>query len=194
MVPVMRILALILLLSLAACGRESPGYSGIDVTGASFGRDFRLSDTGGRERTLADFRGKYVMLFFGFTQCPDVCPTALARAAEVRKLLGPDGYRVQVVFVTIDPERDSNALLQQYTTAFDPTFLGLRADVEGTRKVAEEFRAYYRKVPTGQSYTMDHTAFTYVFDPQGRLRLLLRHDQTAAQYASDLRILIETAS
>ena len=179
---------------LAACGREVVAYSGSDVTGANFGRDFQLADPDGRERSLADFRGKVVLLFFGFTQCPDVCPTALARAAEVRRQLGADGDRVQVIFVTVDPERDTAALLRQYTTTFDPTFLGLRSDPQGTRKVADEFHVFYQKVPTGGSYTMDHTALTYVFDAKGRLRLLLRHDQTAAQYVSDLRTLMKTAS
>ena len=179
---------------LAACGREVVAYSGSDVTGANFGRDFQLADPDGRERSLADFRGKVVLLFFGFTQCPDVCPTALARAAEVRRQLGADGDRVQVIVVTVDPERDTAALLRHATTTFDPTFLGLRSDVQGTRRVADEFHVFYQKVPTGGSYTMDHTALTYVFDAKGRLRLLLRHDQTAAQYVSDLRTLMKTAS
>ena len=190
----LRIAILGVLLVITACGREVAFFAGSDVTGAKFGRDFRLADPDGRERTLADFRGKVVLLFFGFTQCPDVCPTALARAAAVRRQLGADGDRVQVIFVTVDPERDTPALLRQYTTAFDPGFLGLRADLEGTRKVANDFLVTYRKVTTGSSYTMDHTALTYVFDPQGRLRLLLRHDQTVAQYASDIRILLKSTS
>ena len=192
--PRLRIWILIGLALLAGCGREVVAYAGSDVTGANFGRDFHLADPDGRERSLADFRGKVVLLFFGFTQCPDVCPTALARAAEVRRQLGTDGDQVQVIFVTVDPERDTAALLRQYTTTFDPTFLGLRSDLQGTRKVAEEFHVFYQKVPTGGSYTMDHTALTYVFDAKGRLRLLLRHDKTAAQYVSDLRTLMKTAS
>lgn len=190
----LRIAILGVLVLLAACGREVVFFAGSDVTGAKFGRDFRLADPDGRERTLADFRGKVVLLFFGFTQCPDVCPTALARAAAVRRQLGADGDKVQVIFVTVDPERDTPALLRQYTAAFDPGFLGLRADLEGTRKVANDFLVTYQKVTTGSSYTMDHTALTYVFDAKGRLRLLLRHDQTVAQYASDIRILLKSTS
>jgi protein SCO1/2 len=186
--------SLALILVLAGCGRGDVSYFGSDVTGASFGREFRLSDPEGKERTLADFRGNFVMLFFGFTQCPDVCPTALARAAEVRRQLGADGNKVQVIFVTIDPERDTAELLRQYTRAFDPTFIGLRGDPLATRKVAEEFHAFYQKVPTGGSYTMDHSAATYVFDPMGRLRLLLRHDQSVSQYVADLRNLMKSVS
>jgi len=187
--PGLRTWALVGLLLLSACGRGISAYNGIDITGADFASDFRLGDSDGRERTLADFRGKYVLLFFGYTQCPDVCPTALSRAAEVRKLLGTDGDKLQVIFVTLDPERDTAEMVKQYTAAFDPSFLGLRTDLEGTRKVAKEFRVFYQKVPSGGSYTMDHTAFTYVFDAQGRPRLILRHDQTADQYASDLHLL-----
>lgn len=174
----------------AACSRKGPGFHGIDITGAEYGRDFRLADPDGKVRTLADFRGRFVMLFFGFTQCPDVCPTALARAAEVRRQLDADAGRLQVIFVTIDPERDVPKVLGTYTRAFDPTFLGLAGDLATTEATAKEFRAFYRKVPTGGSYTMDHSAFTYVFDPDGRLRLLLRHDQTAADYTADLKTLM----
>lgn len=175
---------------LAACGRPRPAYSGVDITGVDYGRDFRLTDPDGRTRSLADFRGKAVMLFFGFTQCPDVCPTALARAAEVRRLLGADADRVQAIFVTIDPERDTPALMRAYTQSFDPTFLGLYADAATTAATAQEFRVFYQKVPTGGSYTMDHTAITYIFDPQGRLRLAMRHDLSAAQFAADIRALL----
>lgn len=176
---------------LVACGRPRPAFSGVDITGVDYGRDFRLTDPDGRTRTLADFRGQAVMLFFGFTQCPDVCPTALARAAEVKRLLGADGGRVQTIFVTIDPERDTPALLRAYTQSFDPTFLGLHADAATTAATAREFRVFYQKVPTGGSYTMDHTAITYLFDPRGRLRLAMRHDLSAAQFAADLRTLLD---
>jgi protein SCO1/2 len=189
-----RISALVALPALASCDRNAVSYSGIDITGATFGGDFRLSDPDGRVRTLADFRGRYVMVFFGYTQCPDVCPTALARAADVRKRLGADGDKLQVIFVTVDPERDTAALLKEYMAAFDPTFFGLRTDLAGTRQVANEFRVFYEKVPTGSSYTMDHSAFTYVFDTQGRIRLMLRHDQTAEQFAGDLRKLMTASS
>lgn len=180
--------------ALAGCGREAPRYTGVDVTGADWGRDFSLQDPEGRTRTLADFRGRYVLLFFGFTHCPDVCPTALTRAKEVKRLLGADGERLQVIFVTIDPERDTPALLREYTAAFDPSFLGLRGDPEATKRTAAEFKAFYEKVPTGASYTVNHSAFTYAFDAQGRLRLALQHTQGAEQYAADLRILMKQAS
>jgi protein SCO1 len=176
---------------LAACNKAPASFASIDITGADYGRGFSLEDGDGRTRTPADFRGQVVMLFFGFTQCPDACPTALLRAAEVRRLLGPQGERLQVVFVTIDPERDTAAVMKQYTQAFDPTFLGLRTSLEGTAKVAAEFRAYYAKVSTGSSYTMDHSTITYVLDPQGRLRLAMRHDLSAEDAARDIRTLLD---
>ncbi|WP_411880633.1 SCO family protein [Polaromonas sp. YR568] len=181
-------------LSLAGCGKAAPaGFHGIDITGAGYGKDFRLSDPDGHVRTLADFKGKAVMMFFGFTQCPDVCPTALIRAAEVKRLLGDDGNRLQVIFVTVDPERDTPEVLKGYTAAFDPGFLGLYTDLQRTAETAREFKVYYKKVPTGASYTMDHSAFSYVFDPAGKLRLVLRHDQSAPDYAADLRQILHPA-
>jgi protein SCO1/2 len=176
---------------LAACSKAPAGFASIDLTGADYGRGFSLEDGDGRTRTLADFRDQAVMLFFGFTQCPEVCPTALLKAAEVRRLLGPQGERLQVIFVTIDPERDTAAVMKQYTQAFDPAFLGLRTSAEGTAKVAAEFRAHYVKVPTGASYTMDHSTITYVLDPQGRLRLAMRHDLSAEDAARDIRVLLD---
>ena len=192
-----KILATVLLMLVAllsGCGKSSRTFAGIDLTGAEFGRDFSLTDHDGKPRTLADFRGKYVMIFFGYTHCPDVCPTALARAVAVRKLLGADAERLQVIFVTVDPERDTAALLKGYTTAFDPGFLGLRGDAEQTRAVAKEFRVVYEKVPTGSSYAMDHTAITYIIDAQGRIRLAMRHAQTAEEYAADLKTLMKLDS
>ena len=180
-------------LAATACQKAPPTFVSMDLTGAEYGRDFSLQDPDGRTRTLADFRGKAVMLFFGFTQCPDACPTALARAAEVRRLLGPQGARLQVIFVTIDPERDTAAVLKEYTHAFDPDFLGLRTDLPGTAVVAKEFKVHYQKVPTGSSYTMDHTAFTYVLDPQGRLRLAMRHELSAQDAARDVGLLLSQA-
>ena len=181
-------------LALAACGQHWSGdrFFGSDVTGSSFGRDFQLLDPDGHERSLADFRGKVVVMFFGYTQCPDVCPTALARAAAVRRALGADGDKVQVIFVTIDPERDTADLMRQYTQAFDPSFLGLRGDAARTQQVASEFRVFYQKVATGSSYTMDHSAFSYVFDAEGRLRLVWQPDQAVEQCASDLRALMKS--
>lgn len=175
--------------ALAGCDRP-PAFHGIDVTGAEYGRDFRLTGADGREHTLADFRGRAVLMFFGFTQCPDVCPTALARAAEVKHLLGPDGDRLQVLFVTIDPQRDTAEVLRAYTQAFDHTFLGLYGDAQRTAETAREFKAYYKHVPTGSTYTMDHSALSYVFDPAGRLRIVLRHEQTSRQYADDIARLL----
>lgn len=175
----------------AACQRGGrAAFHGIDISGADYGRDFRLMDPTGRTRTLADFKGQAVLLFFGFTQCPDVCPTALARAAEAKALLGDLGQRLQVIFVTVDPERDTPAVLQAYTTAFDPSFLGLYGSQQQTADLAKDFKAYYKKVPTGSSYTMDHTALTYAYDPAGQLRVALRHEQTAEQFAEDLRRLL----
>lgn len=166
------------------------GFRGIDITGAEYGRDFRLADVDGRERTLADWRGKLVLLYFGFVQCPDVCPTALTRAVETRRLLGPDGDKLQVIFVTVDPARDTPEMLREYMAAFDPGFVALRGDAERLRQTAAEFKVYYKQVPTGDSYTMDHTALSYVFDAQGRLRLALRHEQTAQDYAHDIALLL----
>lgn len=189
-------LSLVLMLLVSGCQRAddaapSASFRGMDITGASYGRDLRLRDPDGRERTLADFRGKAVLLYFGFTQCPDVCPTALSRAVEARRLLGPEGERLQVIFVTLDPERDAATVLRDYTAAFDPTFLGLSGDPQATRGTADDFKVYYRKVPTGGSYTMDHSTLSYAFDPQGRLRLALRHEQNALDYAHDLRLLLQ---
>jgi protein SCO1/2 len=183
-----------LCLALAGCRGDAPKFNGTDLTGAGWGRDFSLQDPDGRTRTLADFRGEYVLLFFGYTHCPDVCPTTLTRAVEMKKKLGADGARVQVIFVTVDPERDTAALLREYTAAFDPTFLGLRADAEGTKRTAAEFKVFYEKVPAGSSYTINHSAMTYVFDSRGRLRLGLNYTQSADEIAADLRALMKQAS
>jgi len=182
-------------LAVAGCGRDGPQFRSSDVTGASFGRDFTLTDHTGKTRTLADFRGKVVVLFFGYTQCPDVCPTTLATLAEAKRRLGPDGEKVQVLFVTVDPERDTRELLSHYVTAFDPSFLGLSGDAEATARTAKEFKILYQKQPgsTPETYTMDHSAGTFVFDLQGRLRLYSGHGQAAEFFAHDLRELLRTA-
>ncbi len=186
------------LLGLAGCD-PNPGngsgkavsFKGIDVTGVPYGHGFALTDMHGKPRSLADFKGQVVMLYFGFVQCPDVCPTALTRASDVLRLLGPEAAaKVQVMFVTVDPERDTPELLRDYMAAFNPQFLALHGTAEQTRQTADDFKVFYRKVPTGSSYTMDHTALTYLFDPQGRLRVALRHEQTAADYATDIRTLL----
>lgn len=188
-------LAALAAIMLAACSPTRPKFDASDITGASFGRDFSLQDPKGVTRTLADFRGKAVVVFFGYTQCPDVCPTTLATLAQTMKLLGADADRVQVLFVTIDPERDTAALLAQYVPAFDPRFLALRGDADATAKVAKEFKIIYEKVPgaTPGSYTMDHSAGTYIFDPKGRLRLYVSYGRGPEVYAHDLRLLLAGA-
>ena len=178
---------------LAACGSQGPQFSASDITGSTFGRDFSLSDANGKVRTLADFRGKAVVVFFGYTQCPDVCPTTLAALAETMKQLGPDAERVQVLFITVDPERDTADLLGKYVPAFDPRFLGLRGDADATARAAKEFKVIYQKQPgtTPGSYSMDHSAGTYIYDPQGRLRLYVGHNQGTDVFAHDLRELLK---
>lgn len=170
------------------------GVSAMDVSGAPWGRDFRLQDTTGRWRTLADYRGKLVLMFFGFTQCPDICPAALMRAVELLPLLGDDGSRVQVLFVSLDPERDSAEILAAYIGSFHPRFAALRGDVELTRSTAEHYKVSYRKVPLAGSYTIDHSALVYAYDPGGRLRLALRPELTAAEQATALRPLLASAT
>ncbi len=167
------------------------GYSGIDLSGSTLGPDLHLSYSNGKPASLKDFKGKFVLLFFGFTQCPDICPTALSRAVEIKRLLGADGQRLQVLFASVDPERDTGPLLDAYMRAFDPGFIALRGDAAQTARTAGDFKIYYRKVPSGSSYTMDHTALSYVFDDSGAIRLALRHEQTAAQCAADLRQLMQ---
>ena len=162
-----------------AGSRASGSFRGVDITGASYGRSFSLTDQAGRVRTLADFRGQVVMLYFGFVQCPDVCPTALTRAVVLKQSLAEQGKRLQVLFVTVDPERDTPELLRDYMAAFDPGFLALTGSVADIRAVADEFKVFYKKVPTGSSYTMDHPTLSYLFDPQGRLRVALRHEQNS---------------
>lgn len=184
------LLSTLALLPLAACGPDTPPLNGMDLSSMPTG-DFQLQDTEGRQRQLADYRGQTVMLFFGFTQCPDICPTALTRALEIKSLLGADAAaKLRILFITVDPERDTPEILRAYTQAFDPAFVGLRGDAEQTRAAAQSFKVFYQKVPTGSSYTMDHTALTYIIDAQGKLRLALRHQQTAEQCVQDLRTVI----
>jgi protein SCO1/2 len=180
----------------AGCAPDGSKFQASDVTGAAFGREFQLNDAAGKPRTLADYRGKAVVVFFGYTQCPDVCPTTLAELAEVMKKLGPDADRVQVLFVTIDPERDTPDLLSKYVPAFDPRFMGLYGDAAATARTAKEFKIIYQKQPgaTPGSYTMDHSAGTYIFDPQGRLRLYVSYGQGPEAFAHDLRELLRAAS
>jgi protein SCO1/2 len=179
-------------LALGACAPDGPRFQNADITGASFGRDFALTDASGRQRKLADFRGMAVVVFFGYTQCPDVCPAAMATLAEAMRKLGADAHRVQGLFITLDPERDTPELLSRYVPAFHPSFLGLYGDAAQTESVAREFKVVYRKVPgtTPESYTVDHSAGMFVFDPEGRLRLFVSHSQSADALARDLRELL----
>jgi protein SCO1/2 len=180
----------IITFSLALACDGAPKFRSTDITGADYGRSLELPDTSGRVRRLEDFRGKAVVLFFGFTHCPDVCPTTLADLAGVMKTLGPDAERVQVLFITVDPERDTPAQLAQYVGAFDPHFVALRGDLPATQRVAKDFKIYFEKRKQGDGYTVDHSAQSYVIDPQGRLRLLVRHDRLAQDLPDDLRVIL----
>jgi protein SCO1/2 len=175
---------------LAGCDGGRPQFRSTDITGAEYGKALELTDHAGKPRRLEDFRGKAVVLFFGFTHCPDVCPTTLVEVAGALKALGPDAERVQVLLVTVDPERDTQEALARYVTAFDPRFLGLRGDAAATQRDAKEFKIYYEKRKTGDTYTVDHSGQTYVIDPQGRLRLLVRPERVGQDLAPDLKTLL----
>ena len=185
--------------SLTACGPQSqsgaPKFQLTDVTGAPFGKSLALTDHTGKPRTLADFQGKVIVLFFGFTQCPDICPTTLAEMAKVVKELGPDGNKVQVLFVSVDPERDTQQLLSQYVTAFNPDFIGLRGDAEATQKAAKEFKVYVNKQPpkngSNGNYSVDHSAGTFVLDQRGQLRLFAQHNAGSQALIGDIRTLLK---
>ncbi len=183
-------------LLLAACDAGGPKFKSTDITGVDYGKQLSLTDQNGRPRSLQDFRGKVVVLFFGYTHCPDVCPTTLAEMAQVMKKLGPEADRVQVLFVTVDPERDTPAVLSRYVPAFDPRFLGLYGDAEATRRAAKEFKVFY-EVKKGEAhgeYTVDHSAGTYVLDTKGRLRLFVGYGRVGADdLAADIRILLREA-
>ena len=190
-----RFLLVLLALLLAACQPPNGGFRTTDVTGAAFGRDFGLSDHNGNPRQLSDFHGKAVVLFFGFTNCPDVCPTTLAELAAARRNLGAAGERVQVLLITVDPQRDTPQLLSRYVTAFDPSFLGLTGTPEQVAEVAKEFKVIYQKVEgrAPADYSMDHSAGSFIFDPEGRLRLYASYGQGAEVFAHDLRRLLDDA-
>ncbi|RZI84557.1 MAG: SCO family protein [Rubrivivax sp.] len=199
------------LLSLSACDQADKGpgqeastpaglsgapsassFNAVDITGADYARGFSLTDTDGKPRTLAEFKGKVVFVFFGFTQCPEVCPTTMAELAEVRRRLGKDGDRVQGVFITVDPERDTAEVLKAYLKAMDPGFVGLRGSLDEINAASREFKVFYQKVPTkdGKSYTMDHTAGGFVFDPQGQVRLFVRYGLGVDALTSDIKQLL----
>jgi protein SCO1/2 len=185
-------------LSLAACDKigfpgKSP-FQGVDVTGSPMGGELKLTDADGKPRSLADFKGKIVVVSFGFTHCPDVCPTTLADLAAARKQLGPDGQQVQVLFVTVDPKRDTGELLKQYVPAFDPTFIGLRGDEEATERVKKDFHVFAeeRAGKPGEAYSVDHSAQIYVIDKAGRMRLLWQPGVAPSVMVADLRLLLNS--
>jgi protein SCO1/2 len=169
-----------------------PAFRGADITGADYGRALALPDVNGQPRTLGDFKGKVTVVFFGYTQCPDVCPTTMAELALVKKALGPDADKLQAVFITIDPERDTPEILKSYMASFDPSFVALRGTLEQTQATAKEFKAYFAKVPgkTEGSYTMDHSAGAYVFDTKGNVRLFERYGAGAEGLTADIKALL----
>ena len=185
---------------LAACdrpgGASRPSFKGVDITGADYAKELNLPDADGKPRTLADFKGKVTVIFFGYTQCPDVCPTTLAELAAARKLLGADGARVQGVFVSVDPERDTPEVLKAYVGSFGPDFVALRGNADETKAAAKQFKVFYAKVPgkTEGSYTIDHTAGSYVMDTQGRVRLFTRYGVGPEALAADLKLLLAEAA
>jgi len=186
--------------ALSACGggAEAPKFKLTDVSGAGFGKELNLTDHHGKPRTLADFRGKVVTVFFGFTHCPDACPTTMVEMAQVAKELGADADQLQVLFVTVDPERDTQKVLAQYVPSFHPGFLGLYGDAEATARAAKEFKVYFNKQPpkegtAGRSYSVDHSAGTFILDRQGRLRLFAQYGQGAEAILHDVRLLIRSS-
>ena len=179
---------------LAACSpsAKAPKLNGIDVTGADYAKDFPLPDQDGKTRSIKDFAGKVVVVFFGYTQCPDVCPTTMSELAEVKRSLGADGERLQGVFITVDPERDKPEVLKAYMANFDPTFVGLTGTPEQLAAVAKDFKIYFKKVDgkTPTSYTMDHSAGSYIYDPKGNLRVYTRYGSGAQALQSDVKALL----
>ncbi len=178
---------------ISGCTETQVPFKSVDVTGADYAQNFSLTDQFGKLRTMADFKGKAVVVFFGFAQCPDVCPTSMAELAQVKKLLGKDGDKLQGIFITVDPERDTPQVLKAYMENFDPSFLALRGTLQETAATAKHFKIYYKKVEgrTEGSYTMDHSAGSYVLDPQGRVRLFTRYGSGAAALADDIKLLLK---
>ena len=179
----------------AGCTDNKPQFKSVDITGADYAKDFQLTDHNGQVRSMKDFKGKVVVLFFGFTQCPDVCPTTMTELAQVKQMLGKDGDKLQGLFVTVDPERDTPELLKAYMANFDPTFLALRGTPEQIASTAKDFKVFYKKVEgkTPTSYTMDHSAGSYVYDPAGRLRVYNRYGSGAQALAADVKVLLAEA-
>lgn len=181
---------------LAGCGNTAnPTFLSTDITNVNFGRELKLPGPAGEARTLADFKGKAIVLFFGYTQCPDICPATMGKLASVMQRLGSDAARVQVLFVTLDPERDTPAVLREYLAAFNPTFIGLAGDAQATREVANEFKIVYQKMSgdTPDHHVMEHSAGTYIFDPQGRLRLYVSSEKGEDIFVHDIAQLLRTA-
>ncbi|WP_342620878.1 SCO family protein [Rhodoferax sp. GW822-FHT02A01] len=180
---------------LGGCFESKPSFSAVDVTGADYAKAFELNDHNGKLRHLTDFSGKVVVMFFGYTQCPDVCPTTMADMAEVKKALGADGDKLQVLFVSVDPERDTPELLKAYMENFDPTFLALYAPPQKLEQVAKDFKVYYKKVEgkTPTSYSMDHSAGSYIYDPKGQLRLFSRYGSPKDAVIKDIQTLLKGA-
>jgi len=176
---------------IAACGQDAPQFNGTDITGTRLGRDFALVDQNGKARDMASFEGKVAVMFFGFTQCPDVCPAALAELAEVKKNLGKQGDSLDVVMITVDPARDTPEILKGYVEAFDPSFIGLTGSPEAVKKAAGSFKAYYAAVPQKDgAYSMDHTASFYVFDKKGEARVLAANNIGVAALTKDIQALL----
>jgi protein SCO1/2 len=180
-------------MGLAACTQDKPSFKGVDITGADYAKGWELSDQHGQVRTIKEFAGRVVIVFFGYTQCPDVCPTSMQELAQVKQLLGPDGDKLQGVFITIDPERDTAELLKAYMANFDPSFIALRPSPEQLPAVTKDFKIYYKKVDgkSATSYTMDHSAGSYTFDTQGRVRLYNRYGSGPQALADDVKLLLK---
>ena len=179
---------------ITACSPDRPSFKGVDITGADYAQGFAAQDHNGQPRTMADFAGKVVIVFFGYTQCPDVCPTSMQELAEVKRLLGADGDKLQGLFITLDPERDTPEMLKAYMVNFDPTFLALHPTPDQLVAIAKDFKIYYKKVDgkTPTSYTLDHSAGSYTFDTRGRVRLYNRYGSGAAALADDVKTLLQS--
>jgi protein SCO1 len=185
----------LLVLALAACGPKKPTFNSIDITGADYAKGFTLTDHNGQSRSLSDFKGKLVVLFFGYTQCPDVCPTTMTELVEVKRLLGTEGDKLQAVFVTVDPARDTTELLKAYMTNFDPSFMAFTPTPEQLAVVAKDYKIYFKRVEgkTPSSYTMDHSAGSYVYDTQGNLRLYSRYGMGTQALTQDIQTLLKSS-
>jgi protein SCO1 len=181
------------LFGLSGCTEPKAAFKGVDITGADYAKELNLPDQNGQVRKIKDFSGKLVVVFFGYTQCPDVCPTTMQELAEVKRLLGADGDKLQAVFVTVDPERDTTELLKAYVENFDPNFVALRPTPEQLPAIAKEFKIYFKRVEgkTPTSYTMDHSAGSYTFDAQGKVRLFNRYGMGPEALAHDFKLLLK---